>query len=473
MVVVVAVVSACARVCVGWGLRRKALPAGHCARLIRPSGHTKAITMASVDTPWVGLSSGDPGGGGGGGGAVFGQQERQQQNKFLLFFSCLSFARAGQFWSRRCSAVNTEFCGRRRICLKRNLGVVMMKEAIAWAIIVLCIATCTAAQADDLDVDSLCEKGLSFAAGENQDVELALKLMLEAAEAGSPACARHVGFSYLYGKGAAEENRELGLQWYATAGERGDVSALLEMAALYGTMNTFPDLFDPPRAESYAKQGAELGSPEAARVYLKMLLGRNVTEEEHISWLRKCAVETENSACMGEYAQVMIQGKYGHRVRLVKGLDMLHDAAERGDAPSLIEAGKLALKEDAAKAEKFFSKAAEKGYPGALFLLSRAYAARQDENGVTSEADFASETALLNLCARQHKDLQCLHLLGLYQVFGVGTLDVNATDGLSVRSDGFVTCSVNGILVGVLAHFDFNCDGSSCQRQVDEEVRNP
>ena len=42
------------------GLRRKALPTGHCARLIRPSGHTKAITMASVDTPWVGLSSGDP-----------------------------------------------------------------------------------------------------------------------------------------------------------------------------------------------------------------------------------------------------------------------------------------------------------------------------------------------------------------------------------------------------------------------------
>ena len=281
---------------------------------------------------------------------------------------------------------------------------------------------------------ALCQRGLSFAApGPNNDVGKALELMLQAAEQGSPECARHVGFTYFYGKGAAEvANHELGLQWYNTACDRGDADSLVHMAALHSSNDTFPQHYNEDLAKQYLQRGAKLGAPAAMRA----LAARHLASgrlPEHNDWIKKCA-EKMDPLCMGQYGMIMAKGEHGHRLRLVKGLEMLHEAARRDDAMAMMEVGQIELKEDPIKAEPYFARAAEKGYPGAVFQLSRVKAAQRDDDGRTYEHDFLAEVALLELCAKEHKDVQCMHLLGLYHLFGVGTLQVDPAAGMDVRS---------------------------------------
>ena len=109
-------------------------------------------------------------------------------------------------------------------------------------------------------------------------------------------------------------------------------------------------------------------------------------------------------------------------------------AANLGDGRALLEVGKSVFQDEPADAEPFFAEAAKRAQPGAVFHLSRVAAAAKGDNGVTAEADFLREVELLELCAHKHKDNKCMHLLGLYHAFGVGTLDVNGTKGIRVRS---------------------------------------
>lgn len=225
----------------------------------------------------------------------------------------------------------------------------------------------------------------------------------------------------LYAKRVAEGRASMDqvVEWAQKAAAQNHVEAMMTLAGMYYTGTEIPR--DPAGAVQWFEKAAALGSHEAdlflGRIYLS---GDGVDADlakgrDHM----RRAADAGLPAAMGFLGRAEREGAFGFDKDEGKGLELMKQAALKGDRQSAVQVGKIiyqgqGVEANPAEAFTWYKKAAEQGDPEAQYIVALMY-----YTGEGVEKNFEQAVPWLKLAAGQNH-ISAMGLLSFCYSTGTG-----------------------------------------------------